>query len=72
MLIAVNEPDLILITKILSKYHLYCINKASLMMPGYLLYLRFDPDSDRTPILDTRGVGVFINTLSATQTCVLQ
>ena len=69
MLIAGSEPDLKLITEILPKYHLYCINKASLMIPGYLLYLNFDPDSDITPILDIHGVGIFIsNALSATQT----
>ena len=48
MLIAGSEPDLILITDILPKYHLYHINKASLMIPGYSLYLNFDPDSDIT------------------------
>ena len=68
MLIAGSEPDLMLITEILPKNHLYPINKASLMIPGYLLYLNFDPDSDITPTLDIRGVGIFIsNTLSATQ-----
>ena len=59
--IAGSEPDLILITKILPKYHLYCINKVSLMIPGYSLYLNFDPDSDRIPTLDIRGVEIFIS-----------
>ena len=68
MLIAGSVPDLILITEVLPKYHLYCINKASLMIPGYSLYLNFDSDSDITPILDICGVSIFIsNTLSATQ-----
>ena len=68
MLIAGSEPDLMLITEILPKHHWYLINKASLMIPGYSLYLNFDPDSDITPTLDIRGVGIFIsNTLSATQ-----
>ena len=46
MLIAGSVPDLILITEVLPKYYLYCINKASLMIPGYSLYLNFDSDSD--------------------------
>ena len=41
LLIAGSELNLILITEILPKYHLYCINKASLMIPGYSLYLNF-------------------------------
>ena len=69
MHIAGSEPDLILITEILPKYHLYRINKASLMIPGYLFYLNFDPDSDITPTLDIHGEGIVIsNTISATQT----
>ena len=61
--------DTTVTTKILSIYHLYCINKAFLMLPGYLLYLTFDPDSDITPTLDISGIGIFIsNTLSAIQT----
>ena len=61
MVIAGSEPDLILITEILPKYHLYCIKKTSLMIPGYSLYLNFDLDSDITPILDIRGVEIFIS-----------
>ena len=49
MLIAGSEPDLMLITDILPKYHWCCINKTSLMISGYSLYLNFDPDSDITP-----------------------
>ena len=48
MLIAGNEPNLILITEILPKNHLYLLNKACLMIPGYSLYLNFDPDIDTT------------------------
>ena len=59
MLIAGSEPYLILITEILPKYHLYCINKASFMIPGYSLYLNIDPDSDVTPTPDIRGVAGF-------------
>ena len=68
MLIAGSELDLMLITEILPKHHFYLINKASFMIPGYSLYLNFDPDSYIIPTLDIRGVGIFIsNTLSATQ-----
>ena len=68
MLIAGSEPDLILITEILPKYHSYFINKTSLMIHGYSLYLNFDPDSDMTSTLGIRGVGIYVsNTLSASQ-----
>ena len=66
MLIAGSEPDLILITEILPKYHSYFINKASLMIHGYSLYLNFDLDSDMTSTLGIRGVGIYVsNSLSA-------
>ena len=39
ILIAGSRLDLIMITEMFTKYHLYLSNKASLMIPDYSLYL---------------------------------
>ena len=43
MFIAGNEPDLILISEILPKAPNILISKSQLALPGFFMFLNFDP-----------------------------
>jgi len=58
--IANKNPDLILISEILPKAPNSIIHSALFAIPGYSLYLNFDPDCVSSP-LTIRGVGLFVS-----------
>ena len=67
MLIAGNEPELIIITEILPKSHCISLSAARLSLPGYQAYFNFDPHSQQS-LQHRRGVGIYVsNKLSASE-----
>ena len=69
-LIAGEEPDLILITKILPKRFVNSLSAARLALDGYQFFFNFDPDSQQTP-QSLRGVGIYVsNKLSVSEVAV--
>ena len=59
-LIAGDEPDLIMITEVIPKAQRHPIALALLDIPGYQLYLSFDPNCPNLGTSRTLGVGVFV------------
>ena len=59
--IAGNEPDLMLISKLLPKNHSVFVNVSSLMISGYSLYLNFDSNINSSSTLGICGVGIFVS-----------
>jgi len=47
MLIAGNEPDLILIAEVIPKARLVYMSPSRLYIPSYTCYSNFDPDSNQ-------------------------
>ena len=60
MLIAGDEPDLIIIMEILPKVHCYTISPACLAINGYNTFYNFDPSAS-DPIVSIHGVGIYIS-----------
>ena len=60
MVIAGNEPDLILITEILPKSHCNSLSAARLSLPSYQSFFNFDPDSPQL-IQHQCGVGIYVS-----------
>ena len=50
MLIAGNEPDLILITEVLPKAHFTDMSSSRVDIPGFFRYSNFDPDANSIPM----------------------
>jgi len=60
MLIVGNEPDLIVLTKILPKSHCNSLSAARLSLSGYQAYFNFDLHSHQS--LEHRlGVGIYVS-----------
>ena len=67
MLIAGDEPDLILISEILPKRCVNSLSSAGLSLHRYQAFFNFDPDSQQTP-QSMRGVGIYVsNKLSVSE-----
>ena len=56
-----STPDVIIITEKLPKTPSAIVNSSLFVLPGYLLYLNFDPDNYDPTISDKRGVGIFVS-----------
>jgi len=54
-------PDIIMITEMLPKSSNTVINSSLLVLPGYSLYLNFDPDNYSPLLSNIRGVGIFVS-----------
>ena len=59
MLIAGNEPDLILITEVLPKAHFTCMSSSRVDISGFFRYSNFDPDAE--PVVGIRGVCIYVS-----------
>jgi len=59
MLIAGNEPDLILIAEVIPKARLVYMSPSRLYIPGYTCYSNFDPDSNQFTGL--RGICIYVS-----------
>jgi len=59
MLIAGNEPDLILIAEVIPKARLVYMSSSRLYIPGYTSYSNFDPDSNQFTGL--RGICIYVS-----------
>ena len=62
MLIAGNEPDLILLSEVIPKAQVIPISPATLSLPNYAMYLNFDPTNDNLGRSGCRGICIFIRT----------
>ena len=73
MAITNKEPDIILITEVLSKTHCYTIiSKARRSLKGYTIFTNFDFDSSTHKTDGIRGVAMFVSRkLSASEVNVL-
>ena len=60
MLIAGNEPDNILISKVLPKSHCNTVSSSRLSLNGYNVFLNFNPDSCQ-PNTNTHGVSIYLS-----------
>ena len=56
MLISSDEPDLILVTEVIPKAQQLPLSPAQLHIPGYTLYMNFDPSSSHLGRSGMRGV----------------
>jgi len=56
-----STPDIIIITEMLPKAPDAVVNSSLFALPGYTLYLNFDPDNYNPAISDIRGVGIFVS-----------
>ena len=66
MLIAVDEPDVILLTEVIPKAQVHPISPALLSMSGYSLYSNFEPHQTNLGASGTRGICIYVkSTLSA-------
>ena len=61
MLVAGNEPDLILLTEVIPKAQVHPIPLATLSLPGYTMYLNFEPGQQNLGSSGHRGIGIFVN-----------
>ena len=53
-----TTPDIILISEMLPKAPNVAMSLSLFALPGYALYLNFDPENSNS---DIRGVGIFVN-----------
>jgi len=56
-----STPDIIIITEMLPKAPGAVVNSSLFALPGYTLYLNFDPDNYDPAISDICGVGNFVS-----------
>lgn len=68
MMIADNEPDLIMLTEVIPKAQVNPIHTAILAIPEYTMYLNFDPSTKNLGRGGCRGIGIFVSSrLQATE-----
>ena len=60
MLIAGDEPDLILLTEVIPKAQVHPIPPATLSLPDYTLYVNFDPTEANLGRGGSRGICIFV------------
>ena len=56
-----QPPDIIIITELLPKSPNSTVSSALLVLPGYSLYVNFDPDTYTPVTSHIRGVGIFVS-----------
>ena len=61
MLIAGSEPDIILLNEVIPKAQALPLSVALLSIPGYEMYLNFDPNASGLGSGGIRGIGIFLN-----------
>ena len=59
MLIAGNEPDLILITEVMPKAHSTCMSSSRVDIPKFFRYSNFDPDAEQ--VVGMRGICIYVS-----------
>ena len=59
ILIADNEPDLILITEVIPKTYTSCMSSSRVDIPDYFRYSNFDSDAEQ--VADMRGICVYVS-----------
>ena len=59
MFISGNEPDFILLNEVIPKAQLHPISPALLSVPGYVMYLNFDPSETKLGSSGIRGVCIY-------------
>ena len=59
MTVANDEPDFILLTEVIPKAQVHPISLATINIPGYNLFLSFDPCANNLGSSGHRGVGIF-------------
>ena len=62
MVVAQDEPDLFLLTEVIPKAQVNPIPPAVLSIPGYQLYLNFDPSGCNLGSRGQRGIAIFSKT----------
>lgn len=62
MMIAGNEPDLILLSEVVPKAQVKPISPATLSLPSYTMYLNFDPSIHNLGSAGCRGICIFVST----------
>ena len=60
LFIAGNEPDIILISEILPKAPNVIVSKPQLALPGFSMFLNFDPDDQSSYTSGLRGVAIYV------------
>lgn len=55
MAITEQEPDLILLTEVIPKAQVNPISPATLSLPGFRMYLNFQPDTDNIGRMEAGG-----------------
>ena len=63
MLIAGDEPDIILLTEVIPKAQVNPISMAVLSLPSYTMYLNFDPSSANLGSGGSRGICIFVRSI---------
>ena len=61
MEIAGAEPDVVLITEVIPKAQLQPIESARLMLPGYQMYVNFDPSNSNLGPSGLRGICIYVS-----------
>lgn len=61
MQIADNPPDIILITEVIPKAQINPIDEATLNIPGFNVFLNFDPTLDNLGSSNCRGIAIYIS-----------
>ena len=56
-----HPPDIIIITELLPKSPNSTVSSALLALPGYSLYVNFDPNTYTPVTSHIRGVGIFVS-----------
>ena len=57
----VVTPDIVIITEILPKSPKSTVSSPLLTLPGYSLYVNFDPDNYTPVTSQIHGVGIFVS-----------
>ena len=56
VMIAGDEPDLILLTEVIPQAQVMPISPALLSLPGYIMYTHFDPSSSDRELAALKGL----------------
>ena len=68
MQISDNPPDIILITEVIPKAQINPIEEARLNIPGFNVFLNFDPTLNNLGSSNCRGIAIYVsNMISATE-----
>ena len=59
MLIANDEPDILILTEVIPKVQLQPITLSRLILPGYFIHANFDPDQANLGSSHMRGICIY-------------